>query len=184
MTNYKYAGIGSRKTPPNILKIMTNVAKQLDQNYCILRSGAADGADSAFESGVFSDRKEIYLPWIGFRNHPSKLIGDERCMKLMKDIHPAWHKCSRGAKLLHARNVKQILGDKLNDPVDFVLCWTENGEPIGGTATAINIADALNVPVFNFGKYTDQTLPITFDSFMEQFEKIQLNIQEIFDEKL
>lgn len=184
MINYKYAGIGSRKTPSNILSIMTNVAKQLDENNCILRSGAAEGADTAFEKGVHSNRKEIYLPWLNFRNHPSKLVGNDKCMQLMQDIHPAWHKCSQAAKKLHARNVKQILGNALNDPVDFVLCWTEDGTLNGGTATAIRIANSLDIPVFNFGKYNEEILSIMFENFMDQFDKVEIHIQEIFDDSI
>lgn len=47
----EYAGIGSRETPENICKFMTTCATFLADNDYVLRSGAAIGADAAFEVG-------------------------------------------------------------------------------------------------------------------------------------
>lgn len=47
-----YSGVDSRKTPPNILDLMTKVAQKLAGQGWVLPSGGADGADSAFETGV------------------------------------------------------------------------------------------------------------------------------------
>ena len=55
-----YAGIGSRETPKNKCRLMTKIAKILSGKYT-LRSGGADGADSAFEAGA-GDNKQIFLP--------------------------------------------------------------------------------------------------------------------------
>ena len=41
---------------------MTQTASTLDRLEYILRSGGADGADAAFEKGVRSERKQIFLP--------------------------------------------------------------------------------------------------------------------------
>lgn len=54
-----YAGIGSRKSPQDILKFMVKIAKSLSDSY-ILRSGGAVGADKAFEYGAKD--KEIFRP--------------------------------------------------------------------------------------------------------------------------
>lgn len=43
-----YTGIGSRQTPPEILKMMTKIATQLESKGWVLRSGGAEGADEAF----------------------------------------------------------------------------------------------------------------------------------------
>ena len=59
-----YAGIGSRKTPVHILSKMRRVAERLEVRGYTLRSGGADGADTAFEEGC--KRKEIFLPQPGF----------------------------------------------------------------------------------------------------------------------
>jgi predicted Rossmann fold nucleotide-binding protein DprA/Smf involved in DNA uptake len=49
--NKKYAGIGSRSTPPEVITVMEEIAQRLAENGWLLRSGAADGADSSFERG-------------------------------------------------------------------------------------------------------------------------------------
>lgn len=69
-----YAGIGSRDTPEDILRLMAVVAAKREDDGFILRSGGADGADTAFESGVVSsDMKEIYLPWKGFNGRGTEV---------------------------------------------------------------------------------------------------------------
>ena len=68
-------------------------------------------------------------------------------------------------KALHSRNAMQVLGFDLDDPVDFVLCWTPGGNKLGGTATAIRIAEDHNVPVYNLGN------PETLEWFKNNFYK-------------
>jgi hypothetical protein len=56
---------------------------------------------------------------------------------------------SYGAKKLMARNCHQVLGQDLKTPVDFIVCWTKNGNINGGTGQALRIAKKLNIPVYN-----------------------------------
>lgn len=158
--NKKYfSGVGSRETPPDICSQMTTIAKHLTHNKgYILRSGHADGADIAFEGELEDQYKEIYIPWKGFNGSYSRLfyITDE-AFQLASTIHPAWNACKPAAKRLHARNTYQVLGETLRTPSDFLLCWTEDAcvsektrtRNTGGTATAIVLADRINIPVFN-----------------------------------
>lgn len=147
-----YTGVGSRETPNDILVKMCIYAEKLERHMFILRSGGAPGADTAFEAGV-KFRKEIYLPWKGFNRSPSSLFRTtQEAMDLAKSIHPAWSKCSDEAKLLHTRNCYQVLGDDLKTPSSFLLCWTKDGEDVGGTRTAIVLARQNNIPVYNFAK--------------------------------
>ncbi len=66
-------------------------------------------------------------------------------------VHPNWRACNDWARMAHARNVCQIYGKDLNTPVDFVIAYSEvkHGEPQGGTRTAIKIAEAGKIPVYN-----------------------------------
>lgn len=149
-----YAGIGSRKTPPDILKMMTKIAEGLSRNY-ILRSGGADGADSFFEKGA-GEKKCIFLPWKGFNGSKEKLIEvSTDAMKMASEFHPAWHYLSYGARKLQARNCYQVLGADLKTPVDFIICWTPGGREVGGTAQAIRIAKANHIKVFNLAVEED-----------------------------
>lgn len=148
-----YTGVGSRETPPEIIASMSSIAMTLAaRDYC-LRSGGAPGADTAFEQGVPpSGAKEIFLPWRGFNGHPSPLFTPSaEALAIAATIHPAWHRCSLGAQKLHARNVHQILGPKLDSPSEFVVCWTKGGVTVGGTATVIRLALQHKIPVYNLG---------------------------------
>jgi hypothetical protein len=136
---------------------MTQLTSYLYKRDYILRSGAAPGADSAFEAGVPENaKKEIYLPWESFQGHDSKLyFVCEKAMSLGERFHPAWGCLSRHGKRLMSRNGYQVLGATLDDPVDFILCWTEGGKMKGGTAQALRIAKYYKIPVFNLGKTKD-----------------------------
>lgn len=148
MTKF-YAGIGSRETPKDICKKMTNIAKFLNKQDFILRSGGAPGADSAFESGA-GNKKEIFLPYKGFNGNKSNRYHlSEEAFELAGKFHPAWNYCKDYARKFHARNCYQVLGENLDDPVQFVVCWTKNGKIAGGTGQALRIAESMNIPICN-----------------------------------
>jgi len=149
-----YAGIGSRSAPENILNLMGMVASKLEREGVILRSGAAEGSDQAFESGVVNpEMKCIYLPWEGFCNRQNE-VGDvflynDKHREVASRNHPRWYSLSESARKLHTRNVAQVLGDDCMTPSKCVICWTSDGNPSGGTGQAIRIAYSHDIPVFN-----------------------------------
>lgn len=152
-----YAGIGSRETPTDVQMLMARFAiKAAGKNY-LLRSGGAGGADLAFERGCDSvgGRKAIYLPWKGFgapRSPQGTFTGVcDRALAMAEQFHPNWAACSQGARALHARNCYQVLGDTLDEPVKFVICWTVNGLGGGGTGQALRIAKAHDIPIYDLG---------------------------------
>ena len=148
-----YAGIGSRETPIDILKQMTSLAIALANDNYILRSGGAEGADTAFEIGA--TRKEIYLPWNGFNNRYADgksylLIAEtEQAREYVYDYHPSGLYLKPGPLKLMIRNTYQILGADLNTPADTVFCWTCDGKASGGTGQAMRIAKDYNIPIVN-----------------------------------
>lgn len=157
-----YAGVGSRKTPQDILEYFEFCGKRLREMGYTLRSGGAIGADSAFEkhAGIEAEifvadkSRLISSPHYKF----TEITPDHPAYKLAAMIHPAWGACKPFARQLHARNCFQVLGSTLNDPVRFLLCWTPCGSEraqecninTGGTATAIRLAHKRGIPVFNF----------------------------------
>ena len=154
MTLYKpYTGIGSRETPDEVLEIMSDVAYILSDYGYTLRSGAANGADSAFEFGCICSvgKREIYLPWEGFNNNSSNLyhISDE-AFAIAEKHHPSWNLLREDAKKLHARNTYQILGYQVNHPSLFVICYAHPQK--GGTLQALRISRIYNIPVINLYK--------------------------------
>lgn len=169
MSNYKpYTLIGARATPEGILKLMTDVAYTLCLKGYTGRSGAAVGADTCLEEGYerYSNEFgsapeliEIYLPWQGFNNRFSDatkscyVLNNTEATAIAEEIHPAWDRCSRGARALHTRNVHQILGINLDSPSKFVICWAEprgtNGDVKGGTGTAVRLGMSHGCTIFN-----------------------------------
>lgn len=149
-----YAGIGSRRTPESVLKDMELIGEILAGKDCILRSGGAEGADQAFERGCdkVKGKKEIYLPWFGFNNEDGIVPKmTDSLMEFSAKYHPNWDNLSQGAKKLMARNACQVFGITGDQPVDFIICWTPNGEITGGTGQALRIAKDFGIPVFNLG---------------------------------
>jgi hypothetical protein len=155
-----YAGVGSRATPANVLLDMHALASVLGKAGWTLRTGNADGADTAFFDGAEHVRghTELYLPWPGFgpahRQVPQLYLQsrpDKPAYDLARAHHPAWVALNGAARALHARNVHQVLGRNLKAPAAFVVCWTLGAKGGGGTGQAIRLAHAYNVPVYDLG---------------------------------
>ena len=165
-----YSGIGSRQTPEDALKLMEQIGEYLAKRGWVLRSGAAPGADAAFERGCdrVDGAKEIFLPWKNFQKHPSPLYFNgqpcaamkEEAYKLAEKYHPAWNNVWGGATKLIARNGFQVLGFDLATPVVVVVCWTpyvwEPGVKAGGTAQALRIAHDRGIKILNLKKDEDR----------------------------
>ncbi len=158
-----YAGIGARATPPEILSLMTRAAFALTKRGYVLRSGHAIGADSAFERGA-GRNAQIFLPAAGWRGSASEFhpgtLGAElwgRARAIAAAHHPAFAGLSVFVQSLHTRNVFQVLGATLDSPAEFVLCWTADGEPSGGTGQALRIAASHAVPVFNLQRLRERS---------------------------
>jgi len=150
-----YTGIGSRSTPQEIQRLMTQIADKLGMWGWVLRSGGADGADEAFEKGSVCN--ELYLPWRGFNGRMDAELEfpTPDAFLIAETHHPRWHALDRNVRALHARNAHQILGANCATPAAFVICWTPDGSTgtttakTGGTGQAIRIAKAYDVPIFN-----------------------------------
>lgn len=157
-----YAGIGARRTPSDILALMTRAAFALLKRDYILRSGHAAGADSAFERGAHR-HAQIFLPvprWRGSDSpwHPETIDPGiwRRARMIAADAHPAFAGLSPFVQALHTRSVFQVLGPGLNANSEFMLCWTADGAASGGTGQAIRIAQAHGVPVYNLQRQRER----------------------------
>lgn len=167
-----FAGIGSRKTPEPIQKLMTQLSEVLTgQRGWNLRSGGAEGADTAFEAGVSdATKKRIYLPTKKLKGRADGVDGavfvdNPEAVAIAQRNHPAWDKLSDFAKKLITRNTYQVLGDSLDDPSDVVIAWApiKNGKPSGGTSQAIRIAQEKGIPVVNLATRKRWTLKEVLD---------------------
>lgn len=170
----KYAGIGSRDITPEITLLMRRLGKHLAELNMVLRSGGALGSDTAFYEGAVRAvgyvpaLTEIYLGWNGMGGHvhdPENGFYDstryptvEEAMNIAERIRGGFHGLGRGGIALHSRNIFQILGPELNDPVDLVICYAKpvGNRVKGGTNTAYSLAVERNIPIINL--YTQKGL--------------------------
>jgi hypothetical protein len=153
-----YAGIGSRETPRDICKLFETIGEELANRKVLLRSGGAQGADEAFETGCkrVNGYRDIYLPWAKFRNNDSMLYDvTSEAMELAEKFHPAWDKLADSGRLLMGRNSHILFGDELIRPVDFIICWTNEGLTVGGTGQCLRMAESFYIPIFNLGRDDD-----------------------------
>lgn len=166
-----YAGIGSRFTPEDIMIKMSLIASILEKMQFILRSGGANGADSAFENGITDkySSMNIYLPDLKFngRTHDNKsyiyIESDESCEDYLRAkasliYHPSKFNLKPAARKMMIRNYFQVHGRSTEEKSSFIICWTPNGAngksiktnwDDGGTGQAIRLASEENIPVYN-----------------------------------
>ncbi len=154
----KYAGIGSRETPANVLQVMSDIAVLMAIDGHICCTGAALGADQAFANGAnrVHGAIELSIPWNTYEfawsctlHNVKSTAYDANVHKAAADsvhkFHPYAAKLKQGAFKLHARNYLIIDGCAL------VICWTTDGKASGGTGQGIRIAESLGIPVYNLG---------------------------------
>lgn len=160
-----YAGIGSRRTPKADQRLMMLCSALLCVRGWELRTGGAEGADTAFLTGLQfaparpGPRVKLFLPWPGFNKHNQATLEHPtpEAYEIAANYHPAWQFLTRPVKALLARNVHQVLGENLDDPVLMVVCWTPDGtldgkgRDSGGTGMALRVAagEAPNAMIFN-----------------------------------
>ena len=158
-----YAGVGARATPEPVLAHMREIAERLGERGWLLRTGGADGADSAFAAAAPPDRREVIVPWRGYNGLDTRAGEGSACRVLtpaeieaMRPLaephHPAWERCAATVRDLHARNVAVLLGTDLKQPAHAVVCWTKDGRDIGGTGLAIRLAQHRGIPVLNLAE--------------------------------
>lgn len=147
-------GIGSRETPSKILKEMVKIGQYCRENGITVRSGHADGADWAFEQGA-QERCIAYLPSASFNSQLVSLSKkvvvpfNDKYDRITDTFHPNPRALKSFGRLLMNRNACQVLGLNLDKPTNYIICWTKDGGPSGGTGQALRIAKAHHIPIFN-----------------------------------
>ena len=170
-----YAGVGSRETPEDIMELMRRISFALYAQGYALSSGDAEGADKAFYEGAVKSPyyqhlgARIYLAWngVGKRWHdPKNFFYDasqyptwESAKSIAEECRGSWEGLGRGGIAMHSRNVYQIMGACLTDPVKSIIYWAKpvgKTEKVkGGTNTALQLAIKCEIPV-RINLYTDE----------------------------
>lgn len=166
MTKY-YTGIGARKVPVEICLFMGGVAKRMPELGYTLRSGAADGSDSAFEFGCHKvgGQGDIFLPKVGFKGRDILMpingctyhVQHGDMQRKAADILRETNVCGFIDKVnidtynFFTRNVYQLLGLNLDTPSKVVIYYApeKDGECQGGTRIAVNLAPHYGIPTYN-----------------------------------
>ena len=177
MNRLYYAGIGSRNTPKFILELMTKLSSKLEKDGLILRTSECEGADRAFISGVKEPHhKEIYTIEEEYNEYSKskeptiylngeKIYFTEQAMQSVYEysLEPEITIQDKAYLML---SYFQIFGyeDKGEEvlhcnPVEFVICWTEDGcsshltrtKKTGMTGQGISLADTayIYIPIYN-----------------------------------
>jgi len=168
------AGIGARDTPEPVLKKMEAVSEILASQGCILRSGAAEGADERCENAWdrVGGKKQIFLSWKGMNDRQAN-GRDVFCFDYSKDCPeveiaksyyhrtPAmpdgdrkrWAALGRGGKAHMSRNTNQVFGPNVgvSPQTSLIFCWTDRGMVKGGTGQALRVAEDKGIPIVNMG---------------------------------
>lgn len=160
----KYTGVGSRELTKQGAAMVRDVANALYEHQYILSTGdAAQGCDDVFWDQTPDGYKKRYGPFGKTVYSVQTCVIDpeqpsyEIANRIAGLTHPAWRWIPDWMKELHTRNVFQVLGEQVNCPSEFLVCWTPDGaescsetsKKTGGTGTAIRVADTFGVPVFN-----------------------------------
>ena len=154
---------------------MTITAKYLEEKGYTLRSGGAMGSDFCFEIG--SKHPDIYV--VNDKHLPKSkhkgIVPDlEKYRHVVKQCCLHYNKIrDQYARDLHTRNICQVIGHDPDNIIksDFLICYTDHGEYVGGTTTAIRCAERFDIPIFNFGKYermTDEEIKIKLKEFLQE----------------
>ena len=185
-----FAGVGSRETPPDVLALLVRLGRTLTDLGWTLSSGDAVGADRAFYEGALQSPRfsevgcRIYLAWngVGGRYHdPDNGFYDAtqftetypQAEALALAARGSFEGLGRGGRALHTRNVFQIYGHTLKEPVSCVLFWAvpqgRSGKVKGGTSTAVTLAQQAGIKTINL--YTDQSQRSALD-FLAKYETL------------
>lgn len=133
-----------------------------------LRTGMSPGADQAFYRGACEKggSAELYLPWPDFEEDRRPELPHVRVLErpasaayeLASRYHPRWDALDSHERDRRARDVHQVLGERLDEPVELVICWTidesldGSGPRAGGTGQALRVAHHYSVPVLNLAR--------------------------------
>lgn len=156
-----FTGVGSRYGAPIAAqKTATKITQWLCERGFLVRTGDAIGMDQVFrEAGQGNCR--YYAPHGRHNPIPGAVMisPDDEYYRQARDLtantHPTFNVLGKFEKELHIRNAFEVLGDDLQNPAKFVLCWTPDGaetktsRSTGGTGQAIRLAIKYNIPVFN-----------------------------------
>lgn len=161
-----YAGVGQRKNlPDGVFDAMKDVSKRLRNMGWVLRSGGAEGSDTAFQIGAGKDSivytstkqekeklKHAYGFVMGLDEMTDAQVSEARASVMR--LHPKHGKgLDEYATGKMARNYWQVVGTDGTMDSAFVACYADQNSR--GTWQTIRLAKERGIPVFNAAEYED-----------------------------
>lgn len=152
-----YTGIGSRNISGEERELIFNIAVKMSEEGYTLRSGGAEGSDTAFEEGCLSvsGELEVYRPtrspnMKGYHLVPNDLQFNYAKTRLSIDIIPWFSYMKPYSQRIHSRNFYQVVGfDNVCSHVTIYASDEDEEGVKGGTRTAVMVSRSLKIPTYN-----------------------------------
>jgi len=155
------AMMSNQNAPDNIVNDFKALADILVMNQFVPRITTGGNVDDALLKELNGESPEIYIPWKDFNNINSKFyFNDKVSQHVAKMFHRSYDTLKPAVQAFLARNVRQVMGEKVKSYSLAAVIWTQDGaEEIsevtpttGNMAHVISVARAACIPVFNLGK--------------------------------
>jgi hypothetical protein len=160
MTEFKlykaYGGLCNPDAPDSVMSQMKTLAERLEAKGYTLRTNGAKGGEASMEAG--SSDVEAHIPWRNFNEHPSKLNRTtDEAKAVIRQFAPGFDGLKPAVQTIIASKAHVILGKDLKNPIQFLICWTQDGAETmaqrnaktGYIGVGIALAASLKIPVFN-----------------------------------
>lgn len=154
-----YAVASNENVPANVIEEFKSIIPELEKAGFILRVSAMKNSIDDHVRNL-TENKEVILPWRGFNEvEDGNTYTSPETKAIAKLFQPGYDSLSKGVQLIVAKNVRLALGNDSRSPVNFVLCWSEDGAETNATKTSatgvvghlIAVASAAHIPVYNLG---------------------------------
>lgn len=176
-----YAGTGSVHTPHWVRDLFCIAGERLADSFT-LRSGGQEGSDICFERGCENGqgKREIWLPWPHYEyNKSDKIVDVARYAYICASLYPNWDNLSDAMRKRYARCIPMILGEDLDKPVDFMVCYLPEDEVDTEARFAYDLATTNNIPIVNVGLYYEHESVYAYDSIIALAEKVKRKYNDI-----
>ena len=165
----QYLAISNEGVPDSVLervRVISKKLKEMGYTHRDLASPSRDKMNGVATLGA-EDKVAIYTAWAGYGkddiNDRSKIVvhaPSEKAYRIATKYNTSFNKLKPAIRAFIARDMAALLGEDSNTPIDFLLCWTENGEEkkkelttnTGKLRNMIYLCNEFNIPVFNLGK--------------------------------
>ncbi|WP_164928546.1 hypothetical protein [Gloeobacter violaceus] len=163
--NRFYTGVGSTDPPPDVAALVMTVAQHLAGEGMVVRTGHDKGTDAAFAAGAAPGTREVYVPHSGAGGYRDGLVVCDpetivRAARLAASVHPHWKTYNNFQRRAHTRRVFQLLGEDLNSPSAYVICFVPedgDGKVQGSARTVLALAQVKRIECYNLAELQTRT---------------------------